>query len=703
MTSFNACTDEVSVVAEKLSRYIGYDGLWYVSESMRFKCPWLTNVLYNNFGRGKMPPDLISRLAVVLQSDKKSYDEACSLTSWISCGISRVKLTEEDIRNVCPELGSSFRISGWNINVLCADDLWRSYDVPHKLSLMSLRSDLLYLKNFKNPVSSNPDVTVKIDCHPSLYSAIISCLPLCHWEIVQSSLCIRLRSVLLSSLGIPCSVVVCGMGNPTTSLGRGSFPCMLRFVRGQDRCSCLTFEPMGLLTFSHFSPCCSFGCGFKVLFSSSSLPRFTRFPGATFGLSVFPCDVHVLYKQRCDLERRGISWKKINRRTKNFLKSSSLHFYSTWEEVLKGFGFSSYHEFSREWSFSPSAPYNLPRVLPYDSLFPLVDFDLVQQPPDQEALSNIFPDLAIPDTGQSFSFSPLSLGSLVQYAPIARLDPRPLCSSHQERDLFIIRGLQRFVRTQTSHPSLKRLFKRSKTLCQGFTVSWSDPSCHHTDSCGCVITLDCLFPEFNGISFTSCRTLLSDQLSDLVNQMDSFLSGAPVIALELNQNKDSESWHYFRRLQTVIRRVKNPMIYTFLRSQRRLRWSISVVDGWVYCYTSDFLFSFPEGASDIDIESNLYRTCGDVRSTGVILSSFVSSFDIIHTPDFWSLQGRGSFLGINFSGPRLVDLLLDMFKRGFYDDPCYVLESKHFYYSSCLTDGERSELISRMIQVMRPI
>lgn len=634
-----------------------------------------------------IPTGLITKLAGMLQKDRKALEEARSLSSWMSCGISRVKVTEEDVRSLCPELGSSFKIQGWSILVQGADGLWRTQDVPYTLSLSSLRSSLLYLKSFQNPLPKDQEVTVQLDCHPSLYSAVLSSLPFCHWEVIQSSLIIRLRSVFMFQLGIPCKLVTLGMGNPTTSFGRGSFSCMVRFVRGQDRCSCLTFDSASILCQPNFSPCCDKGCGFS--FNSPLGRRFTRFPGASFGVSVFPCDVHRLRSLMWELEGRKLRRKKVRQFVSDFLLKSSLHYYDTWESVLRGFGFPDYESFAREWSSALDRPPDLKRVPIYLSIDPIQDVDFVPPSDDLSCCSHFFPDLRLSDSGDFLPFCS---------------NPVPGCALWESSDPYSpqlgAREFQRLARVQPLDPILKRTFKKLKVFQRNYQIIWSDPNCLHSDTCGCSVSLRCLYPEASGQIFYSSQRTPRAQISDLVTQLDRYYTMGAVVKSISCDEKDF-CWDYFRRVQALIRQVADPTHLSYLRHQRRKKWWISVLDGWVYCYTVEFLFSFPENSSDEVIKSYLVRTALDIKSTGVILSCFSSSFEIVRTPDFWSLQGRGSYAGVNFSGPSLVDVLLDMYKRGFVDDPSLTLKVQDICYSSCLTDGQRSELITKMVQVMQ--
>jgi len=55
-------------------------------------------------------------------------------------------------------------------------------------------------------------------------------------------------------------------------------------------------------------------------------------------------------------------------------------------------------------------------------------------------------------------------------------------------------------------------------------ITWTNPNCHHSDACGCKVTVITKCPEFKGQTFTSTASTVQMQYDDVISQMNTFLN-----------------------------------------------------------------------------------------------------------------------------------------------------------------------------------
>lgn len=245
--------DKCSRLAYQLSRSISYGKCWLVEERLAWEFPYLAARLRATLPQKECPDDLLSRLGRMLRVDPKLCDHCFAYCSHITCGLSLVPFTKSDVLNLVPESEGRVRMNGMLIEVQGRDGLYRSMDRIFNTSMEALSRDVRTLLS----VGVKPDVpkeryTVRIAAKKDLFSAILSAIPVGEWSLEGEALLVSLSCQCLSFLAVPFEFVD-DAGNKNPFMGQGKLSCLVRFVRTQHRCVCLTFSDCRTLFGPRFS------------------------------------------------------------------------------------------------------------------------------------------------------------------------------------------------------------------------------------------------------------------------------------------------------------------------------------------------------------------------------------------------------------------------------------------------------------------
>lgn len=291
---------DISRVAVQLSRALAYEYGFFVDQGLYHLHPYLSHKVHSLFGSGKGMDSVISTLYAELSKDDRMFNEALLYVRDLSCGLTYVKFTSQDLIFVDPRLDGLLRNSDSGVEVRGQDDVFRLLRRSVNTSIKDAASDAYSLTRVG---VKSVDAILCFSQHSSLFSAILSTMPFAEWQISGRNLYVRVSSALRESVGVPSSVVSVELNNPSYSRGQGSLSCLLVYVRGGPRCSCLTFRSM-IPYYSKFSYCCEKRCGFL---SQGSFSLCSEASSRFRTSGILPCDIHRLFSGSSPLSLLSLS------------------------------------------------------------------------------------------------------------------------------------------------------------------------------------------------------------------------------------------------------------------------------------------------------------------------------------------------------------------------------------------------------------
>jgi hypothetical protein len=245
--------DKSTRLAYQLSRSISYGKHWYVEERLAWEFPYLAARLRAVLPSTECPSNMLFLLATMLRDDRRLQEQCFVYCSYLTCGLSVVPFTEADIHCVMPEAIGRTRYIAPYVEVEGRDGIYRSLNHIRNASFASLVSDVRsLLETGTVPVPVSQEVVIKVSSTKTLYSALLSVIPVGEWQIMGGDLIVRMAKEYLSRLYVPysfCSEAATGH----RFMGQGELSCLIRFVRTEYRCSCLTFSDCRLLFGQRFS------------------------------------------------------------------------------------------------------------------------------------------------------------------------------------------------------------------------------------------------------------------------------------------------------------------------------------------------------------------------------------------------------------------------------------------------------------------